>query len=541
MRYIALLCAFALCAGCLCACGKTGPAPVDAEVSASAPAEQPVSFSLPSLPEIGSYTNKKPTYFYDAPLKEFRASDDYGRIIPYCVASNGQVGSCGFMTADGKIITDAIYSSVEVLESKGRYVYSARLKVFFFDDEEETEGASVRSAKQNMTLLISSDGSKFIKLPEVTPVTGYDDSVFIECRIWAHDGGYVGDTFYLYDFDLNLVKDLTGYGVVNGRVTADSPDRFVVADWEKEVYFENGEPVKNVAKSDGTTSLPNGMSYDRSQVYNENGDVVCSFSSHFECTYKDRIDALLIEDEGNDRIVKIKDGKVAAEYRITDDSLSSMSVVFPDGECRIVVSLGESWDEITGYLVLDEDLNLLKTIDVSGASFVRLVTHEWEDDSFGFILLGHGDRTDLCDLSGETVATLPFAYDSWPDITDGNMFFTRDGEPTYRFCFADRSLTEYAPLGPGKTGESCSFFNDRVLIRGYVLATAEGYYDPERGDYRYLLSDPATGETLYENVTDLCITELGEQSWIAFSANGAVYVYDGEMNLITSFADGYYA
>ena len=384
MRYIALLCVFALCAGCLCACGKSGPASplqlIDAGKtadSASDPAEQPVAFSLPSLPEIGSYTNKKPTYFYDAPLKEFRASDDYGRIIPYCVASNGQVGSYGLMTADGKIITDAIYSSVDVLESKGRFVYSARLKVFFFDNEEETEGASVRSGKQNMTLLISSDGSKFIKLPEVTPVTGYDDNVFIECRIWAHDGGYVGDTFYLYDFDLNLVKDLTGYGVVNGSVTADSPDRFVVADWEKEVYFENGEPVKTVAIAYGTTFLPNGMSYDRSQVYNENGDVVCSFSSHFECTYKDRIDALLIEDEGNDRIVKIKDGKVAAEYRITDDSLSSMSVVFPDGECRIVVSLGESWDEITGYLVLDEDLNLLKTIDVSGASFVRLVTSGW--------------------------------------------------------------------------------------------------------------------------------------------------------------------
>ena len=119
-------------------------------------------------------------------------------------------------------------------------------------------------------------------------------------------------------------------------------------------------------------------------------------------------------------------GKVAAEYRITEGSLDSMSVVFPDGECRIVISLGESWDEITGYLVLDEDLNLLKTIDVSGASFVRLVTREWEDDSIGCILLGRGDRTDICDLSGETVATLPFAYDSQPDVMDGSMFFADD-------------------------------------------------------------------------------------------------------------------
>ena len=541
MRYIALLCVFALCAGCLCACGKTGPAPVDAEVSASAPAEQPVSFSLPSLPEIGSYTNKKPTYFYDAPLKEFRASDDYGQIIPYCVASNGEVSSCGFMTADGKIITDPIYSSVDVLESKGRFVYSARLKVFFFDNEEETEGASVRSAKQNMTLLISSDGSKFIKLPEVTPVTGYDDSVFIECRIWAHDGGYVGDTFYLYDFDLNLVKDLTEYGIVNGNVTADSPDRFVVADWDKVMYFENGVPVKTVAKSLDTTFLPNGMTYDNTHLYDTQGEIVFSFSGFTQCLYEERIGALLIADDESRRVTKFINTDEAAHYQVPADQFNRVLACYPDGECRIIITLGEAWDEATGYLVLDEDLNLLTTIDGAGASYAQLVTDEWGDETFCCFLLGYGDHADIYDLSGETVATLPFAYDSIPDVMNGNVFFTGENGKTYRFSVKDRSLTECVYAASAREGERVYFVNDRVLIRSYYLIKEGEYFDPERGNYNYVLTDLATGETLYEDVTDLEITELGEQTWIAFSVNGTAYVCDGKMNLITAFEDGYYA
>ena len=548
MRYIALLCMLALCVGCLCACGKTGSDLSGSRVGTGKGAAQPVTFSLPSLPEIGSYQQKRPTYFYDAPLDQFVPSGDYGTIVPYCLASNGEVGSYGFMTADGKIITDAVYSSVEVLERKGRFVYSARLKVFSFDNEpeeeepEEDDGANVRARNQNMTQLITSDGSKCVKLPGVSPQTGYDDSVFIECRVWASDGGFVGDTFYLYDFDLNLAVDLTEYGIVNGRVTADSTDRFVVADWEKAIYFEDGVPVKTVPIADDSTILPNGMSYDSSNLYDAQGGIVFSFSGIAQCLYEERLGALLVAEIEIGRVTKWIDADEAARFQASNGWFSDVSVCYPDGECRVIVSLTEGWDEEpSGILVLDENLNLLATVDAADASYARQITDDREDGDFCCILLGRGDRTDICDLSGETIATLPFAYEFWPDVTEGNVFFTRDGEPTYRFCFADRSLTEYASLGPGKTGEYCTFFNDRVLIRSYGLVSAEGYYNPERGDYRYLLVDPATGKTLFENVTDLYITELGERTWIAFSANGVDYVYDGEMNLITAFADDYYA
>ena len=544
MKRFFSLCTVLLFAFGLFSCGKPAPTPeTTAPETTAAPAEettaQPVSFRLPSLPDIGGYRQKKPTYFYDAPLREFEASDGYGTIVPYCVASNGEVGSYGFMTADGKIITDPVYSSISLLEGNGRTVYSARQKVFFFDNAKDGD-ASGDSGKRNMTELIAVDGSKCVRLPDVTPQTGYHDSVFIECKVWAHDGGFIGDTFYLYDFDLELVADLTEYGVVNGSLIAESAERFVVADWERATYFENGAPVKTVPLDD-MTFLPNGMICDRSQVYDENGEVVCSFTDDFRCEYDDQLGALLIVDEAGDRVIKIKDGKTEAEYRVTEGSLYDASAVRSDGECRVVVSLGEKWNAITGYLVLDENLDLLTTVDISGTSFARLVSDDWAVPPVCCFLLGRGGRTDICGLSGETLATLPFLYDQHPDITDGCVFFCKEDVPTFRFSFADRSLTEYASVGPARASERAVFVNDSILIRGYYLTGRDGGYDPEFGDYRYLLTDPATGGTLYDGVTDLEITELENRTWISFAVNGVAYVFDGDMNLITAFTDGYYA
>ena len=548
MRYIAVLCVLALCACCLSACGKTDSGsslPSAGTGKTNEGAAQPVTFSLPSLPEIGSYQQKRPTYFYGEPLDQFVPSGDYGAIVPYCLASNGEVGSYGFMTADGKIITDAVYSIVYLLEAGGRSVYAAEEKVLFFEkeqeeDEEEYDGLYAPSVNQDMTLLITADGSKSIKLPEVSPQTGRYDSVFIECRIHAHDGGYVGDTFYLYDFDLNLAADLTEYGIVNSIVTADNTDRFIVADWEKAMYFENGVPVKTVPTAFGSTVLPNGMMYDDMYLYNEQGESIFSFSDLLCCTYEARIGALLIADRGRSCVTKWIGAEEAARYQVSGDRFNDVSVCYPDGECRIIISLGEDWDETTGYLVLDGDLNLLATIDGTDASSARLITDGWEDDTFCCILLGRGDSTDICDLSGETAATLPFAYDFWPDVVDGSVFFISDTGTTYRFSIADRSLTEYATAAPVGEYESVIFVNDHVLIRMYSLSE-EDYYDPEGGDSRYILTDPVTGETLYDGVTDLEVTEVGERTWISFSGNGTAYVYDGEMNLITAFADDYYA
>lgn len=544
MRYIAILCVLALCAGCLCACGKTDSGLSSAGTGKTGEgAAQPVTFSLPSLPEIGSYRQKRPVYFYGEPLDQFVSSGDYGAVVPYCLASNGEVGSYGFMTADGKIITDAVYSSVYLLEGDGRSVYAAEEKVFFFDkeqEEEEYDGLYAPSANQDMTLLITADGSKSIKLPAVSPQTGRYDSVFIECRIPAHDGGYVGDTFYLYDFDLNLAADLTEYGIVNSSVTADSTDRFVVADWENAMYFENGVPVKTVPVTFGSTVLPNGMTYDNTHLYNEQGESIFSFSDLLCCTYEARIGALLIADRDSGCVAKLIGAEEAARYQVSGDRFNDVTACYHDGECRIIISLGEEWDETTGYLVLDEDLNLLTTIDCTDASFARLITDEGEDDTFCCILLGHGESTDICDLSGEIVATLPFAYDFWPDVVAGSAFFVSDTGTTYRFSIADRSLVEYATVASTGEWESVSFVNDRVLIRMYWL-TEEDYYAFKGDNSRYIMTDPVTGETLYDGVTDLKITELGERTWISFSVNGTAYVYDGEMNLITAFADDYYA
>ena len=561
MRHIAVLCALALCAGCLCACGKTGSGLSPAGMGKTEDV-QPVTFSLPSLPEIGSYRQKRPTYFYGAPLDQFVPSGDYGTVVPYCLASNGEVGSYGFMTADGKIITDAVYSSVYLLEGDGRSVYAAQEKVFSFEgeqEEEEYDGLYAPSVDRNMTLLIAADGSKSVKLPGMSPQTGYDDSMFIECRIPQKDGGFVGDTFYLYDFDLNLAVDLTEYGIVNGSVTADSADRFVVADWEKAIYFEDGVPVKTVPVAYGSTILPNGMSYDNSNLYDAQGEAVFPLSGITRCLYEERIGALLIAEVEIGRVTKWIDAEEAARFQASNGWFSDVSVCYPDGECRIILSLNEDWDETTGCLVLDGDLNLLTTIDGSGASLVRQVTDERGDGSFCCFLLGYGDRTDICDLSGETVATLPFAYDGWPDVLAGSVFFADDTGATYRFSVADRSLTECVSAVPGREVRSVSFVNDRVLIcmyhhvntgrysdRDVTTSAEEDFYpialeEDHENDYRYILTDPATGETLYDNVTDLEITELGERTWISFSVNGTAYVYDGEMNLITAFADDYYA
>ncbi|MCR5781143.1 MAG: hypothetical protein K6G90_00260 [Clostridia bacterium] len=542
MKRLTSLCLALFLALCFSSCSESSLSPEpqstknalsgDAQSTSAAKAAE---FRLQELPDIGSYRNKAPACFYDEPLKEFRESDDYGLIVPYCVTSNGKVKSCGFMTADGRLITDAIYSYIEVVRGKDDFIYAAGLKNLVLGGEDLNKAYDRR-----VTEMISKDGGKRVSLADGASPSAYDTDVLIQCRVPAADGGFVNDTFLVYDFDLEFVADLSGYGITYGWIDEGDRNSFTVCNDSQILYFENGELIKTEPEeSDGSIGVFDGMILKQDGVYDKNGEVIDSFASPWpDYEYDESSKSLFVAGDSGSIVTKLQNERITAVYGSEYGSIVSMYSSEVNDEFCLVLLVGYGWGEITDILVLDTDMNLLNRI--SGERLVY-VSNSWGDSEFACAASVYPGRTEIYDLSGDLRATMPFEIEDNAYTRNGYAVFYDPEGKLYLYGGADGSLSEYDYPAPDRERGYYSFINENVLT-GYSYSYAEDdpYHDfPD--STRYWLIDRITGETKHRTATDMIVAETDEETYISIAENGMTYVYDGRMNLITAFLNQYYA
>ena len=141
-------------------CGSGTPQTQEGEKSEPTQSEAPY-FLLSELPDIGSYKNReKYDYFYDAPLNEFEPSDAYGSLAVYRVSrpftdvmgGKTTADMYGFMTTDGKIITNAVYKYIDYYAEDGAAFFIAQ----------KTGSGNTETLYKDYFSLISADGAKMI-------------------------------------------------------------------------------------------------------------------------------------------------------------------------------------------------------------------------------------------------------------------------------------------------------------------------------------------------------------------------------------------
>lgn len=213
--------------------------------------ETQLKFELESLPDIGEYKTGDVTngYFYsEGALDEFRTNDKYGKILPYSDQFKEYISSpnyCydddfnvvrgkdsssmgieenfhkeGFITADGKIITEAVYDYTRALYDSvsDKVVYEAKIDADTLDKN-----------KQEKTWLIAEDGSWMIPFEGDTEVEFLSFDKDGERTWWDQDDVakqvILVDTLtnmYLYDFDGNKIFDFKKYKKGAWTVLGDS-------------------------------------------------------------------------------------------------------------------------------------------------------------------------------------------------------------------------------------------------------------------------------------------------------------------------------
>ena len=487
-------------------------------------------FRLSKLPDIGAYKIKKAACFYDEPLKEFRESYKYGTIIPYCVTSDADIPSYGFMTADGRVITAAIYNQVNTMHGKDGIVYGAAHKNFVFNEEFSETDYSKR-----VTDMIRFDGGKMVSMSAAQP-SAVNSGELIECRVYSGDiPPFSGDTLLLYDYDLNLVADLSPYDIANSTLLEGDRNSYVFetsTNNTKVMFFENGD-LKNTVDTDNCFSdVCDGMICTGSGIYDKAGKELYKISGKADYDI-DRTDkSVYFTESGINSVTKMKAGEIQRSRRFTGDRISQPVVVYQDGQTRLVLTEKDDRDNVSGFIVLDSCLNTLSTIGLPEADFE---CDTWETRSVCCFTVVQNGKTEIFDLYGKHKATLNFE-NSYPSLSGGCVTFLNEAGALFIYDPYDGSVTEYDNPMPGKEPGYTMYLTDKILIWSYCFERT-----PNDTVLCYCLTDRSTKETLHKNISDMIITDTGDKTFISITENGITYVYDGELDLVTSFLNDYYA
>ena len=560
-----------------CACGKTGTDEPDTTAAATEPTVTkpavPVEFSLPELPDIGSYQLKKaPEPFFDAPLKDFKESADYGEIIPYSVTSDSRISAYGFMTVGGKIITAPIYSIVYEIVSGERRVYAAEYKTEYFtpgqkpvpkpeNDEIDWEAEREREkAVITRYQLITGDGSNQLTLPDnVEPIVpngkkNNEGKTWIECR--RYDEDYTQELFF-YDFDLLPLGDLERCHTKENcyvNVLARTADGLMIAentnaysnDAEETriLTYKNGKVQKEVEFDDCITAVAGNLLIGDHYIYTVDGKRVFRLSEDVSCLAHVLPDCVFLSDLTEKKLIKIKNGKTEKTTALPDTGTFTVEELYlgygriGDDPCLFTeVCYGEQ----KRYYIYDTDLRLLHTFDGDGSG-TDIIRDEITDDICAVRQMKNGEAA-VFRLNGKLIARIPYDEENdWLTMYDDCLLCSGENGRISLFFAGKNEKKEYDFSVPGKQSSFCDV-NPRFIVCMYRMPLKGGMEDYEwrRNESWYRIFDTKTGALIYDNVTEFHWLAPVYEKYCSFSRSGCTYVCDNQLNVIAVLPDGYFA
>ena len=578
-----LLCLLLICALLLCACGRTEETvttepttapPTTAAPTTKAPEPETVisyDFRLKELPDIGKHQAKQAAYFYDAPLQEFKTSDRYGTLIPYRFSDNqsgySSIRKYGFMTTDGKIVTAPIYENIYEQElDEGKTVYFTTKKVTdetpekIPDWEEDEKGAQEAYERAEEFFydnvryqLISADGKHCLTL-RTEPRSfqdPYSGAALIYCVQYRGEDFYSSqglNSFLIYDTDCRLLADVShdlreyDYAWI---MAADENSFVVRGERNTEetgvsncdlLFFEDGELDYTLEMGQEYPYQIEGDFIICSQrIYNKNGRTVYEFGEdNYAEAYDPDDGCLFLFHPAKKQLVKLdRQGDVLASAKADlTVEYTNLSLYKADGKTSVVLPYGNSYSN-RGYRVYDSSLRLVCEISNSETHMTDFC-REYDDESApGVFLVGKDGKTDVLDIDGNVVATVPFLFDGYSlnngaGNTDLIYLYLENGVSAV--CSAKDQTVGIIHFD-GKAPSYPDYFSKKLLVYSEDIGGIDSY------DWRYVILDCETEQRLADNITVFNTFTVNGKTWFNYIKNGTLYVCDEDLNVIAAMYD----
>lgn len=575
-----LLSAFFIILPALCACGRAEPAatPTDAAATATDAAQSAsVVFQLDKLPELGPHRAKTARTFYDAPLKRFEPSEDYGLLIPYRLHSDdmllGSLGRFGLMTADGRIVTGPIYSEIAVWQMDGKTYYRAACHVFeesatdvpsWQDDpdgfEEVNRQAEDYYRDNVLVQLIPAEGDGCLSIPNADVFPFTDPSTGVTLFVGSSAAlGWSGEStdrafFTVCDGQLEPVAALTeemkaydGLNVISADETGcvlcgytrptDSPEE--TEGTYTLLFCEDGKLVDTFSLgSEYPMEAAGGLVRCPTRLCDRDGNTVAAFDEqNTEATYDPQSGCYILLDRKAMTLRKIdRNGDVMAQTRLpSSPSPDLLNRCDFDGQTRLVVTCRLSYAEKSVYRVYDGDLREVCTVGDLNAPAVELTNWYKEKGLHVFTVPGEG-TTDLLDLNGSRLASVPFAVTGCRTgeyTHNANLLLLYNNGRYTLYDGADRSLSPAADMPASPENVYCF---DRNAMVFYTNSNS-----PSVNDWRYSFRETATGRVLKDGVDSVFICPVNGEVYYSYLRRGTVHVCDGALHDVATLYDDLYS
>ena len=571
MKIIAIFCVLALLLT-VCACGRPAeepatepPAatPTDA-VTRETPTEMNYEFRLEKLPDIGSYSAGTISYYYDAPLNEFRTSGEYGTVIPYLlreteVGDAPDVCNCGFMTTDGRIITGPVYDRIEQVTAGEQTFYRAERKLLntgdrvsdyrdgMTDEEyeawsEEYNRAELQVIENRVCQLISEDGSRCGSFCGNASV--YTD----ECTgksVIVNNGWSDGHmTYAVYDTDFHQIIDLSEtlreyldmisfFGAdANGiyLVGADDTGLAVEAAYYDDDESGGGRLRSKLYLTEGST-VSAVLSLD-DNIYNVFGDWIVTYGGIYDMdgklryagsyTYDPLTDAIYGTDPEKGMLRRMdRSGQWTEKSVAPADSMNVESVKSDDGKVCLLVT-GWTGDQ-SSVTVFDSALRQVDSIPYDADAQTTSVVNYSSRDGFYYTVADGVTR--LYSWAGELLAEIPAEISSC-------SYYSHD-----------------VPLLEDGEGRSFLYLSDRRSVIEVLRQTTAIYCDVEYLDENvYTVSEYDDGyiNSLCGTADNMLITDdlqgflavtVGGKHYYAYVDGSTAYVRDAAWNVLLKAYD----
>ena len=522
MTYRRCLLSLFLCAACLlCGCGSQ---------KQSSQNDAPY-FMLDSLPDIGEYVDD---IVYDRMYPEYRESikpgQNYGQLVPYVgafrdyhmVNMDGQwsdftttVSKYGIMTADGQIVTDAVFDWVNVTEfTGGEYILE------FYQGDSDGYGAE-------KMLFCNSDGSWVM---EGDAGLSFNFASWQEGFIICTDYSQVdyqradrGPSVSVFDRQGNKLYSLSNCEVLGTEGFCDGylPVYFFTnyLSYDYEVYFVDTAgriAFRNVHPNEG---FQNGLAPAQSDETGLWG----LFTASGNWLIPPKYDA--ISKDGEYYIAT--SGSVYAIYNEQGATVASFSANHADEQYLLIIDGHFYWESYT-YSSQRVFTNALTGQILRHAETGKPVTGYWYGTNYFYLV--DGQNICIVDADGNSVAQV--AGSGEPEAINDELFLTREGawdsEETkvtvYSFSDFKKlwSVTENAP------NTNVSYWvNGKYLLRD-TYCTAEDFY----GDTRIDILNPNTGKAILRNLTNVHIYDRADASYVYCSDGIYTYTYGPKLHLL---------